>query len=219
MSLKKSKIEIETEPESPADALAAADFLKILDRALIEKSERLPVFDQTILAVAKLAPKVPEIERTAILATLPALKNCREQVLAHTEGAAREAWLAHLEEMAAKLASGATLAQSEGRNRRDFEEDYASKMECAKAAGVKACTAFLDAIKLPIARLIQHADALAEKVENDERKAFAEFGVTFEPSNLVRAIRAVGNLARLRNPSYPQWGTNPAEILIFLNLE
>ncbi|MEO6036414.1 MAG: hypothetical protein ABIQ35_14270 [Verrucomicrobiota bacterium] len=204
--------------ESPADKIAAEDFLQILNRELIHKNEKIQVPPATVKRVAILGPKVSGKDKDAINACLPGLANCKAAVMAHTDTAAKKAWLAHCEELATKLANGEKIDKSDGWTKADFESDFVQKMEIAKRAGDIACEKLLLSLKTPVARFIQHADALAESVQSEEQERFAEFGIQYQVSDVVKSIRSVGNWARIKLPSRGQWAFDPQAILDFLNL-
>lgn len=202
-----NKIETQYSPE---------EISKILDEVLCKP---VPVSGETLTAIVTIAKQrgveilTPD-ERKTIEALLPRWKNCHNTVNAHTVYAAKDAWLAHQQRMADRIAAGASVTDKEdGWSRQDWEEDYRSKMQAAKLGGAKIVGEAIATAAPAFDRFSKFCEDFAIEQEAGEISVCENLKIPYSPSLIIRTIRSAPAAAKHRLPTAAMWGHNPENII------
>ena len=125
------------------------------------------------------------------------------------------AYLDHQTKLALSVRAG-KLHDNQARSREDFEEDYLRRGDAAKQVMRE-----LTAEAVPLCRKVAEAFAKAAqdvigRVEKMEADQFNKYGLSYQPSALVLALRRLPDMARARIPNGGYATVSPEQMLPFL---
>jgi len=130
--------------------------------------------------------------------------------------AAFNAYLDHQAKLTLAARAG-KLHDHQARSREEIEADFLRRGDAAKQL-LREITAEAVAIARPIAgKFAEAAHEVAAKIEKAEAATFAEWGVAYQPSALVLALRRLPDQARARVPSSPYAAMAPQQMLPYLD--
>jgi hypothetical protein len=146
-----------------------------------------------------------------------AYEEAQRIVAAHTDQAAKAAWLDHQKELQAAIARG-DLAKLDAYGRAEWESEFAEKEEAGKAmmrAITKECAPLVQELAEEFAAVAEDFAAKQAKAEAD---TYARFGVAYPgPSSLIAMLRRAADYARSRIPRGDHANASPASMVPYIS--